>query len=108
MHCRLKRSRIDCKNIHPCSDMVTLVPALTLTILSLLGNTCLGHKEVLSETREKSEKATVRKCCPWGQTYDAWYNCVHLPGTCLDLVLFTTPQSKALRLLTNHVDFTLV
>ena len=69
--------RVDCKNVHPCSDMVTLVPALTLTILSLLGNTCLGHKEALAET---SEKATVRKCCPWGQTYDAWYNCVHLPG----------------------------
>ena len=71
--------------------MVTLVPALTLTILSLLGNTCLGHKEALAET---SEKATVRKCCPWGQTYDAWYNCVHLPGggqeNVFDLALFTT------------------
>ena len=73
--------------------MVTLVPALTLTILSLLGNTCLGHKEALAET---SEKATVRKCCPWGQTYDAWYNCVHLPGGAwlrkmfFILVLFTT------------------
>ena len=89
--------------------MVTLVPALTLTILSLLGNTCLGHKQALAET---SEKATVRKCCPWGQTYDAWYNCVHLPGggsvRKMFLILHYSPQSKALRLLTNHVDFTLV
>ena len=108
------KTKLTCKNIHPCSDVRhghtgprphPHHPEPAGQHVSRpqggsewnQGEVWEGHcKKVLSLGPDLWCMVQLCASSRWGS------------GKCFDLVLVTTPQSKALRLLTNHVDFTLV
>ena len=54
-------------------------------ILLLLKITSSGARQLENDGLDKKQMIAtplvkIKKCCPSGQTYDKWYNCVDIKG----------------------------